>query len=263
MAIITSKIFNEGKIEMNDKRKVNVLLTEHLISSECTMKGLKVYYLIKLFDDTYEVKVEAEAVRGAANYKFSMITDYEFEDSTHVKCNKIAGPFKSMKEYHVERLEEIKLFVITDKTGDCGDYFKAIRKAVAMYFGREEEKIKILNDRFVGKDSFKSVKTLSHYVDLMSESTHVLSLAGSINNMARMLDEIRLMYNLNQIGKYQLVEYLRNDNDYAKTLSAIDPKFDSISCCYPNPNLNPYKAFGSGELPMYDPTLGVETGLNF
>ena len=228
MAITNSKIFNEGQLEMSDGTKVNVLMTEHLISSECVnnMEGLKVYYLINPYDEnTFKIRSKEEDVLNNENFKYSIVSAYDFDEKTYVKYNKRPGlnhyRLKSISEYYTERIGIIKMFVITDKTGDCGEYLKAVRKAVAMYYERSDGAIKTLNDRFVCKGYDEKLKNLSRYIDLMSEATHILYMSGN-NKMCRTLRDICTMYGLNVLNNYEVLNFLRENNECDKVLSVLN-----------------------------------------
>ena len=215
MAITNSKIFHEGKLEMTDGTKVNVLMTEHLISSECfnNMRGLKVYYLINPYDEnTFKIRSKEEDVLNNENFKYSIVSAYDFDEMEHVK---------SVSEYYTERIGIIKMFVITDKTGDCGEYLKAVRKAVAMYYERDEGTIKTLNDRFVYKGYDEKLKNLSRYIDLMSEATHIVYMSGN-NKMCRTLRDICTMYGLNVLNNHEVLNFLRENNECDKVLSVLN-----------------------------------------
>ena len=233
MAITNSKIFKECEIETNG-RKMRVLLTEHIISSECVGNlPLNVYYLTKISgDDMFEIK-SIEGILASNDFGYSIISAYELEKINSVKITKMPPLFasllsthKSVFEYYIETLGEIRLFVIADYTRkDISKYLESARKAVAVYYGRNVDEVRLIN---VIPDNVEDpLDMLAQNIALMGEATHILDMNEYVKE-ADVLRTVYQRYELNAIQGYQIKEYLRANNTNEEILSGLNVSYSPI-----------------------------------
>ena len=224
MAITTSKIFKEGEIETTGRR-TKVLLTEHLISSECMGNlPLNVYYLTKISDDTFEIK-GIEDILPSNDFGYSIISAYELEKFNSAKIVKMPPTFapstnKSVFDYYIETLGEIRLFVITDYSREnLSKYLESARKAVAVYYGRNIDDVRLIN--VIPDNDEDSLNVLSRDIELMSEATHILDM-GEYVKSTDVLRTVYQRYELNSLQGYKVKEYLRANNTNEEILSGLN-----------------------------------------
>ena len=238
MAITNSKIFKECEIETNG-RKMRVLLTEHIISSECVGNlPLNVYYLTKISgDDMFEIK-SIEGILASNDFGYSIISAYELEKINSVKITKMPPLFallsthKSVFEYYIETLGEIRLFVIADYTRkDISKYLESARKAVAVYYGRNVDEIRLIN---VIPDNIEDpLDMLAQNIALMGEATHILDMNEYVKE-ADVLRTVYQRYELNSLQGYRIKEYLQSNNTNEEILSGLNTSHFSPYTPVPN-----------------------------
>lgn len=241
MAITNSKIFKECEIETNG-RKMRVLLTEHIISSECVGNlPLNVYYLTKISgDDMFEIK-SIQGILASNDFGYSIISAYELEKINSVKITKMSPLFasplplsthKSVFEYYIETLGEIRLFVIADYTRkDISKYLESARKAVSVYYGRNVDEVRLIN---VIPDNIEDpLDMLAGNIVLMGEATHILDM----NEYTKETDVLRTVYQryeLNSLQGYRIKEYLQSNNTNDEILSGLNTSHFSPYTPVPN-----------------------------
>ena len=257
MAITTSKIFKEGEIETNGKR-MRVLLTEHLISSECVGNlPLNIYYLTKIDgDDMFEIK-DIEDILPSNDFGYSIISACELEKINSVKIAKMPPIFsmprnKSVFEYYIETLGEIRLFVIADYSrAGLFNYLQSARKAVAIYYGRNVDEVRLINE--IQDDYENPLDTLARNIGLMSEATHILDMNEYVKE-TDVLTTVYQRYELNALQGHKIKEYLRTHNTNEEILSGLNeprtphvPDYSrELSLHYPTPLIPTTPPFYSG-----------------
>jgi hypothetical protein len=279
------KIFDASTMTLNGA-KVRVLATPYHITRSEIPDDLYLYSIIKkkrekrfMVDDMDTTNTADFAMSIISHVAVPLGSDIELE---HLDI--LYGPTAQMsiQEYHIETVDNIKLYVMMptkDLTLDeIVKRLGAARRCFAIACGRKVDDVEVLNivnDPYGINANFeneteteRSIHHLTKNIKIMGKATHILDMSmtgGILQRTCRIEREVCEVYNLNRIDAAMIgaaVRKIQRDNNdldimMGKTATGTPsrPRFGGTPIPYRTPGLGG-EYDGDTMPPMYNPLVG-------